>query len=79
MDLWCELYWLHRAFTSIIYALTSTYRYSIIGKQLNEKQQQEPPNLQERVNIPLRNAEEGFSTTFDEMLLINEKRPNLKT
>ena len=55
------------------------HRYSIIGKQLNEKQQQEPPNLQERVNIPLRNAEEGFSTTFDEMLLINEKRPNLKT
>ena len=55
------------------------HRYSIIGKQLNEKQQQEPPNLQERFNIPLRNAEEGFSTTFDEMLLINEKRPNLKT
>ena len=35
--------------------------------------------ISKNVLISLRNAEEGFSTTFDEMLLINEKRPNLKT
>ena len=54
------------------------HRYSIIGKHLKEKHQQEPTDIQERFNVLLK-CRGKFGCLIYEMLLIKEKRSSLNS
>ena len=54
------------------------HRYSVTGKHLKEKHQQEPTNIQERFKILLK-CRGTFECLIYRMSLIKEKRPSLTT